>query len=195
MRPNPLWGGNSVHWLKRKNPWVMSFYTGDPDLITWPCQSVWLSNPRSFAHYWQTHLPYATAGLYNAHSLACHWRTCLPDATSLLPSAVPARFWRELCREACRDTQTSICVTSRMVTAPYSRSGEHEFESLVWRECNALTKVERSLGSDLYMYNGTNLQQWSRIIWPYVKFIFQHIFLLVQVTLIIKAVHIIIIIN
>jgi hypothetical protein len=50
---------------KRKDPWVRSFYSGDPDLmsehvagmITWPCQSVWLRNIYRMSCHWQTHLP------------------------------------------------------------------------------------------------------------------------------------------
>ncbi len=53
------------------------------------------------------------------------------------------------CREACRDTQSSIRLASHLVRAPNSRSGGHEFESPVWRELGALTKMERSLGSVL----------------------------------------------
>ncbi len=84
-------GKNSVHWLKSgKTLGVRSFYSGDPDVITWSSQSVWLCNARSLACHWQTHLPDATAGLCNTHSLAHHWQTYLPDATSLHPSAVPS---------------------------------------------------------------------------------------------------------
>ncbi len=38
---------------------VRSFYSGDPDVITWSCQSVWLRNTRSLARHWQIqiHLP------------------------------------------------------------------------------------------------------------------------------------------
>jgi hypothetical protein len=43
------------------------------------------------------------------------------------------------CREACRDTQTSIRLASHLVREPNSRSGGHEFVS-------PLTKVERFYG-------------------------------------------------
>jgi hypothetical protein len=51
--------------------------------------------------------------------------------------------------KACRDTQTSIRLASHLVRALNSRSGGHEYESPVWWEFGALTKVERSLGSGL----------------------------------------------
>jgi hypothetical protein len=51
------------------------------------------------------------------------------------------------CREACRDTQTSIRLASHLVRVHYSSSEGHEFETPGWRELSAPTKVERSLGS------------------------------------------------
>jgi hypothetical protein len=42
-----------------------------------------------------------------------------------------------------------IRLASHSVIAPNSRSGGHEFESPVWGELGALTKVEKSLGSGL----------------------------------------------
>jgi hypothetical protein len=92
----------------------------NPDVImsclTCNTLSVWLCNAHSLAHHWQTHLSDATAGLCNACSLACHWQTHLPDAISLCPSAVPKEYHEgELCREACRDTQTNIRLDSHLV--------------------------------------------------------------------------------
>jgi hypothetical protein len=53
------------------------------------------------------------------------------------------------CREACRNTPTSIRLSSHFVRVPNLRSGRHEFVSSVWRELGALTKLERSLWSGL----------------------------------------------
>ncbi len=47
------------------------------------------------------------------------------------------------------ETQTSIWKAIHLDRTPNSRSGGHEFESPVWRELHALTKVKRSLGSGL----------------------------------------------
>ncbi len=55
------------------------------------------------------------------------------------------RYWRELCREACRDSQTSILLARHLVREPNARSGGHEFESPMWWELVALNKVERSV--------------------------------------------------
>jgi|688.fasta_scaffold2547820_2 hypothetical protein len=51
---------------------------------------------------------------------------------------------KELCREACRDTQTSTRLASYLVRAPNFRFEGHEFESSVRQELGALAKVERS---------------------------------------------------
>jgi hypothetical protein len=42
-----------------------------------------------------------------------------------------------------------LWLASYLVRVLNSVSGEHEFESPVWQELGALTKVERSLESDL----------------------------------------------
>ncbi len=47
---------------------------------------------------------------------------------------------QELCREACRDTQT---IANHLVGAPNFRFGGHEFESSVRQELGALTKAEK----------------------------------------------------
>ncbi len=63
----------------------------------------------------------------------------MPDATSLHPGAVtPTRDWRELCREACRDTQTNF--------GQLAIELEHDFESHVRQELVALTKSRKTLG-------------------------------------------------
>ncbi len=55
---SPMWR----QWLNSgKILGVRSFYRGDPDVITWSCQSVWLPNIGSLARLWQTHLPDTTA--------------------------------------------------------------------------------------------------------------------------------------
>ncbi len=89
--------------------------------------------------------------LHNARSLACHWQTHLPNTTFLHPRAVLTLYWRELCREACWDTQTSIWLAVHLVRAHNSRTGGHEFGSLgVWWQLVALTKSGKlSLGSGL----------------------------------------------
>ncbi len=47
------------------------------------------------------------------------------------------------------ETQTSILLASHLVAAPNSRSGGHEYESLLWREMGALTNSRKILGSGL----------------------------------------------
>ncbi len=64
--PNSRSGGHEVEssmWQKLgalnksgKTLGVRSFCSGDSDMITWSCQSVWLRNTRSSARHWQTHL-------------------------------------------------------------------------------------------------------------------------------------------
>ncbi len=94
-------------------PGVRSFYSDDPNVImsclTCSTLSVWLPNARC---------------IHNDRSLEHH----LSNATSLHPNAVPTMYSRELCREACRDTQTSIRLASHLVRAPNSRSRGHELE-------------------------------------------------------------------
>jgi hypothetical protein len=48
------------------------------------------------------------------------------------------------CKEACRDTKTSIRLASHLVRAPDSRCGGHEFESPLQRELGALNKSRKT---------------------------------------------------
>jgi hypothetical protein len=115
---------------------VRSFYSGDPDVtfehaadvITWSCQSVWLCNPCILTGHWKTHFPDTKA-----------------DNTSLL-NQPHVGDWREHCREACQDTETSIRLASHLVRAFNSRSGGREFEFPIRQELGALTKCGKTLG-------------------------------------------------
>jgi len=69
---------------------------------------------------------------------------------------------KALCREACPD---SIRLASHINKAPSSRSGRHEFESPVWLERGALSKVERSLGSGLSAVVISDMIIWSCHAW------------------------------
>jgi hypothetical protein len=85
--------------------------------------------------------------------------TCLADSLagrhgrqyfSTKPSlcAVPKRYWREHCREACQETQTSIWLASHLERLTPDLE-EHEFESPVRKELGALTKSEKILGGQV----------------------------------------------
>jgi hypothetical protein len=165
MSWNPLCLKNSVHWLNWKDPGVRSFYNGDPDVmmscLTCSTLSVWLPNARRLSRHWQTHLPgRIMAGLHNAPSLARDWQAHLSNATSIHPSAIPTRYWRELCREACRDTQTSIRLASHLVKAPNSRSGGHELEFPVHWLKSEDTWVRSSIWSEkIYIVHYTHTKE------------------------------------
>ncbi len=80
----------------------------------------------SLAHHWQAHLPDATA-----------------DDTSLLNQAHVQYLHGTggSTVEKPADTQTSIQLASHLLRVPNSGSRGHEFESPVWLEHGALTKV------------------------------------------------------
>ncbi len=87
---------------------VRSFYSGDPDVITWSCQSVWLRNNCSWA--WHTHLLDAMA---DSASLLNQAQVQYQSATG--GSTV----------EKSAKAQTSNRLSSHLVWARNSRSGGH----------------------------------------------------------------------
>jgi hypothetical protein len=116
---------------------VRSFYSGDPNMITWSCQSVWLRN----THSW--HVMDVLTCL--ADSLAQrHGRQNF--STKPRPCAVPKRYGRMSTVEKPAETQTSIQLASHLVRAPNSRSGGHEFESPMRRKLDELTKSGKTPG-------------------------------------------------
>ncbi len=102
-------------------------------VITWSCHSVWLA-----AWHITGRLTCLAVSLVRRHGRQYFF--VIPS-----PCAVPKQYWREHCREACWDTQTSIRLASHLVRAPNSSSRGHEFESPMWRELSALTKSEKTL--------------------------------------------------
>ncbi len=146
MVSNPLLGRNSVHWLKWKEPWLRSFCSGDPDVITWSYQPIWLQNTHSQIGQHVTSRLTCLTPRQDCVTLTVLLGMSLADPSRLTwPCYFSTSKRRELCREACQDTQTSIRLASYLVREPNSRSGGHEFG----RELSALTKVERSWWSDL----------------------------------------------
>ncbi len=98
--------------------WKDPFYSGDPDMTTWSCQSVWLRNTHSLARHWQTHLPDAmtdSTSLLNEVHVQCQSGT----GGSTVEKPV--------------ETQTSIQLVSHLVRAP-------QFEFPMRRELGSLTK-------------------------------------------------------
>jgi hypothetical protein len=97
-----------ARYFFRAQKWVRSFYSGDPDVITGSCQSVWLRNTRSLARHWQTHLSDdkadSTSLLNQAH---VQYQSGIGGSTAEKPA----------------ETQTSIELASHLVRAPNLRSG------------------------------------------------------------------------
>ncbi len=116
---------------------VRSVCSGDPDVITWSCQSVWLRNTRSLAHHWQTHLPDATA---DDTSLLNQAHVQYQSGTGGSTIEKPA------------ETQTSIRLASHIVREPNSRCGGHEFKTLMRQELGGLTKSGKTLGVRSFLF-------------------------------------------
>jgi hypothetical protein len=132
MSLNPLYGGNSVRLTKSgKILGVKSFYSGDTDVITWSCQSVWLRNTRSLARHWQTHMPDATADITSLLNQAhVQYQSGTGGSTVDKPAV----------------THTSFRLASQLVRVPNSRSKGREFKSPKRQELGALTKSGKIFG-------------------------------------------------
>ncbi len=142
MSSNPLCCGNSVHWLKVDG----SFWGSGLSTVVTP---TWSHNHVSLSGC-------VTLAAWNVIGRL----TCLADSlarhhgrqyfsTNPSPSEILKRYYREHCREACRDLHP--------VRAPNSRSGGHEFESPMRWELGALTKSGKILGPGLSTIR-TNMQ-------------------------------------
>ncbi len=149
MSSNPLCGKNSVHWLKVERPsgsglstvvnpkWWLSKW------LAWSHDHVSLSGCVTLAAWNVTGrltcpTPRQSCVTLTAWHVTCRL-TCLADSLaqhhfSTPRCSTPARYWREICREAC------------LVRAPNYRSGGCEFESPMRQELGALTKTGKTLG-------------------------------------------------
>ncbi len=158
--PNSRFGGHEFEFpirqdlgaltKKWKDPWVQVF-------LQW-----WLQHDHMFmsvclAAYCITLVAWHVAGRI----------TCLEDTLARsngsqyfsmkwIPytvAAVPKRYWREHCTEACQDSDYSIRLASHLVRAPNSRSGGHELESPMRRELAALTKKWKDLWGQDFLHS------------------------------------------
>jgi hypothetical protein len=85
---------------------VRSFYSGDPNMITWSCQQVFLQGwPRRDHQIMSVCLAakHSQLGTTLADSLAQRHRRQY-FSTKPSPCAVPKWYWREHCKEACQDS-------------------------------------------------------------------------------------------
>ncbi len=132
---------NIGSFKKECYPWGQVF------LQWWPCHEVWACS-------WLDHMMKSVClaanhlllGMSLADSLArCHGSQYFSTKPS--PCAVPKWYWRERCREACRDTQTSVRLASHLV-----RVEDVSLNLLCGANLMHWLKVERPLGAGLF-YN------------------------------------------
>ncbi len=168
MSLNPLCGGNSVHWLKWKEPWSQVFLQWWPDVI----MSCLICSPQSVSGClmlaaWRVtgRLTCLTPQQGCATLEAWHITgrlTCLAGSLAHCQFSTPKCSTNAVLEVAMyRHIDEHPVSYSHSIRAPNSRSGGHKFESPVWQELGAVTKVERSVGSGLSSLH-TIPFSWSR---------------------------------